>query len=164
VSRGSGSKNEDKERAIRRWFIEQDLIDGVVLLPDNLFYNTTAPGVIVFLRRGKPKDRKGKITLVNAAGEFRKGTPKNFLPPEAITKIAEAYHAGKDVTGFVKVITREEAAANDFNLSPSRFVVVETNETSRPLPEIASELRLLDAKAVRLNADLIEVLTKLGVS
>ncbi|MEY4489877.1 MAG: hypothetical protein RIQ79_2385, partial [Verrucomicrobiota bacterium] len=80
VSRGSGSKHEDKERALRQWFVEQDLIDGVVLLPDNLFYNTTAPGVIIFLRRGKPKDRRGRITLVNAAGEAKKGTPKNYLP------------------------------------------------------------------------------------
>ncbi|MGH9434348.1 MAG: N-6 DNA methylase, partial [Terriglobia bacterium] len=41
VTRGSGSKNEDRERNIRKWFVEHDLIDGVILLPDNLFYNTT---------------------------------------------------------------------------------------------------------------------------
>lgn len=164
VSRGSGSRNEDKERVIRKWFVEKDLIDGVVLLPDNLFYNTTAPGVIVFLRREKPKDRKGKIVLVNAAGEFRKGTPKNFMPPEAITKIAEAYHAGKDVVGFVKVITSEESAANDYNLSPSRFVAAITDETRRPLTDVVVELRVLDAKAVRLAGQLSDVLKSLGAS
>jgi type I restriction-modification system DNA methylase subunit len=37
ASRGSGSKNEDKERNIRKWFVDRDLIDGVILLPDNLF-------------------------------------------------------------------------------------------------------------------------------
>lgn len=152
VSRGSGSKNEDRERAIRRWFVEHDLIDGVILLPDNLFYNTTAPGVIVFLRRGKPKDRQGKITLVNASGEFRKGTPKNFLPPEAVTKIADAYHAGKDVDGFVKIITNEEAAQNDFNLSPSRFVAAENSQVHRELEAILADLKALDARSSKLNA------------
>ena len=44
ASRGSGSKNEDKERNIRKWFVEHDLVDGVILLPDNLFYNTPAAG------------------------------------------------------------------------------------------------------------------------
>jgi type I restriction enzyme M protein len=51
VTRGSGSKNEDKERNIRKWFVDRDLIDGVILLPDNLFYNTSAAGVIVVLSR-----------------------------------------------------------------------------------------------------------------
>lgn len=161
VSRGSGSKNEDKERALRQWFVEQDLIDGVVLLPDNLFYNTNAPGVIIFLRRDKPKDRRGRITLVNASGEAKKGTPKNYLPPEAAQKIAAAYHAGTDVPGFVKTITSEEAAANDYNLSPSRFVAVEVDNTSRTLAEIVADLATLEAKGAALSESLLPVLIKL---
>ena len=54
VTRGSGSKNEDKERNIRKWFVDQDLIDGVILLPENLFYNTTSPGVVIVLNRRQP--------------------------------------------------------------------------------------------------------------
>ena len=61
VTRGSGSKNEDKERNIRKWFVDHDLIDGVILLPENLFYNTTAAGVIVVLNKRKPAARKDKI-------------------------------------------------------------------------------------------------------
>ena len=67
VTRGSGSKNEDKERNIRKWFVDRDLIEGVILMPDNLFYNTTAAGVIVVLNKRKPESKKGKITLVNAS-------------------------------------------------------------------------------------------------
>ena len=47
VTRGSGARHEDRERNIRKWFVERDLIDGVILLPDNLFCNTSAAGVIV---------------------------------------------------------------------------------------------------------------------
>jgi len=161
VSRGSGSRNEDKERTIREWFVKQDLIDGVVLLPDNLFYNTTAPGVIIFLRRGKPKDRRGRITLVNAASEAKKGTPKNYLTTEAVQKIAAAYHAGVDVTGFVKTITTAEAEANDYNLSPSRFVAPESTETHREIADIKIALAALDAKATALNEELQTVLVQL---
>ena len=49
VSRGSGSKNNDRERDIRKKFVAEDLIEGVILLPDNLFYNTSAPGIILLV-------------------------------------------------------------------------------------------------------------------
>ena len=61
ASRGSGNANTNKEKDVRRWFVEQDLIEGVVYLPENLFYNTTAPGIILFLNKAKPTDRKGKL-------------------------------------------------------------------------------------------------------
>jgi type I restriction enzyme M protein len=80
VTRGSGSKNEDKERSIRKWFVEQDLIDGVILLPENLFYNTTAAGVIVVLSKRKPAARKGKIVLLTPAAASRRGGPRTTCP------------------------------------------------------------------------------------
>ena len=43
VSRGSGNQGSNKERGIRKSFVEADLVEAVVLLPENLFYNTTAP-------------------------------------------------------------------------------------------------------------------------
>lgn len=43
-------------------------------------YNTTAPGIVLFLNRAKPKNRKGKVFLVNANQVFEKGGPKNFIP------------------------------------------------------------------------------------
>lgn len=122
VTRGSGSKNEDKERNIRKWFVENDYVDGVILLPENLFYNTTAAGIIIILRKNKPKDRKGKIVLVNASGEFRKGTPKNYITEDNITHIADVFLNAKAVEGLVRTITNREAVESDFNLSPSRYV------------------------------------------
>jgi type I restriction enzyme M protein len=122
VTRGSGSKNEDKERNIRRWFVEQDLIEGVILLPDNLFYNTTAAGVIVVLNKRKPKARRGKIVLLNASKRFIKGRPKNYLPDADRKALAELFNRGEDVDGEVAIITREQAEQADFNLSPSRWV------------------------------------------
>ena len=51
VSRGSGNVGTNRERDIRKKFVENDLIEAVLLLPDNLFYNTTAPGVIIFINK-----------------------------------------------------------------------------------------------------------------
>jgi type I restriction enzyme M protein len=122
VTRGSGSKNEDKERNIRKWFVDQDLIDGVILLPENLFYNTTAAGVIVVLRKNKPEARRGKIVLLNASRRYKKGRPKNYLPEEDIRPLAAMYLKGEPVEGELAVITTEQAREADYNLSPSRWV------------------------------------------
>ncbi len=161
VSRGSGGKSEDKERAIRKWFVEQDLIDGVILLPDNLFYNTPAPGIIIMLRRDKPKDRRGRIVLVNASAEFKKGTPKNYLTEDAIAKIAKAFQTGQDIDGFARVITAEDAKAADYNLAPSRHVVVVSENTTRELPLILAELEALDRKAGEIDKNLKRLLKPL---
>ena len=82
VPRGSGSKHEDRERNIRKWFVERDLIDGVILLPDNLFYNTSAAGVIVVLSRRKPAARRGHIVLLNAGRRVRKGPAQELSFPK----------------------------------------------------------------------------------
>jgi type I restriction enzyme M protein len=161
VSRGSGSKNEDKERNIRKWFVEHDLIEGVILLPDNLFYNTTAAGIIIVLSRQKPKDRRCKITLVSASAEFKKGQPKNYIPDENIRKIADAFNEGQDLEGFVKVITNEEAAKNDFNLSPSRYVLSASVRTTRSLPEIVKSLGDLELEQSLISNELKEILPQL---
>jgi type I restriction enzyme M protein len=122
VTRGSGSKNEDKERNIRKWFVDNDYIDGVILLPENLFYNTTAAGIVVVLNKRKPAARKGKVTLLNASKHFKKGRPKNYLPEEDIRSLAATYLKGEDVKCELAVITRAQAEEADYNLSPSRWV------------------------------------------
>lgn len=164
VTRGSGNKTEDREKKIRRWFVEQDTIEGVILLPDNLFYNTTAPGIVIILNRQKTKSRQGKIVLVNASAELKKGQPKNFIPEDRVHKIADAFIAGEDVPNFVKIITTDEAAKNDFNLSPSRYVGAATDETYREIPEIVSELRGLEQKVTKITKELDGILQHLNLS
>jgi type I restriction enzyme M protein len=122
VTRGSGSKNEDKERNVRKWFVDRDLIDGVILLPENLFYNTTAAGVIVVLNKHKAVSRQGRVVLLNASRRFSKGRPKNYLPEDDIRTLATMYLKGANVEGELAVITTEQAQEADYNLSPSRWV------------------------------------------
>ena len=110
ASRGSGNANTNKEKDVRRWFVEQDLIEGVIYLPENLFYNTTAPGIIMVLNRAKPKVEKGKIFLLNAGREFAKGDPKNYIPDDAILRIADTFTKWREVEKFSRIVSREEVA------------------------------------------------------
>ena len=147
ASRGSGSSNSDKEKEVRRWFVEQDLIEGVIYLPENLFYNTPAPGIILVLDKAKPKDRKNKIFLLNATQEFTKGRPKNYLADEAIARIADTFNAWNEVEKYSCIVSREEIAKNDFNISPSRYIHTGEAHEYRPIAEIVEELEAIELEA-----------------
>ena len=159
VTRGSGSKNEDRERNIRKWFVERDLIDGVVLLPDNLFYNTSAAGIILVLSKRKPEARKGKIVLVNASRRVGKGRPKNYIPEEDIRPVAAAFLMGEPVEGEVSVITREQASEADYNLSPSRWVGQANSTEVGSVRDLLAELVTLDNEGQQLSASLSRLLS-----
>ena len=161
VTRGSGAKHEDRERNIRKWFVERDLIDGVILLPDNLFYNTSAAGVIVVLSKRKLEARKDKIVLFNASKRVGKGRPKNFIPEEDIRLIAAAFVKGEPVEGEVAVITREQAEGADYNLSPSRWVGQTDAVSQRPIKEIIAEMQRLDEEAREIEASMAQMLARL---
>jgi type I restriction enzyme M protein len=163
VTRGSGSKNEDKERNIRKWFVENDYVDGVILLPDNLFYNTSAAGIILVLRKNKPKDRKDKIFLVNASDEFRKGAPKNYLTEEGTQKIVDAFLKAKVIDGFTSILTKEEVVKADFNLSPSRYLAAGEIENSRSLVTIVEELSALGKEEKIIEAQLQKIFGQIGI-
>lgn len=158
VTRGSGSKNEDRERNIRKWFVDRDLIDGVILLPDNLFYNTNAAGVIVVVNKRKPAARKDKIVLLNASRRVKKGKPKNYIPDDAIRPLATLYQMGEPVAGEIAFITRRQAEEADYNLSPSRWAGhAETTEIGS-IRTLLSRLRDLDREASMLSMSLTKLL------
>jgi type I restriction enzyme M protein len=156
ASRGSGNANTNKEKDVRKWFVEQDLIEGVIYLPENLFYNTPAPGIIVVLNKAKPKDRKGKLFLLNASREFVKGDPKNCIPDDAIRRISETFTAWKEVEKYSHIVTHEDIAkpGNDYNISPSRYIHTGEADEYRPIAEIVEELDTLEAEIVETNESL----------
>ena len=163
VSRGSGSNQTNRERDIRKKFVEEDLIEGVILLPENLFYNTSAPGIVLMLNRNKPEERKEQILLINLSQYFEKGKPKNILTDDGINVAAEVYQAWESREKLSTVITLEDAQKTDYNLSPSQFVDVGDKVEHRPVNEIL--LDLTEAQIAREKADkaLDEVLTGLGL-
>ncbi len=162
VTRGSGSKNEDKERNIRKWFVDQDLIDGVILLPENLFYNTTAAGVIVVLNKRKPAARKGQIVLLNASRHFSKGRPKNYLPEEDLRPLAAMYVKAEPVDGELAIITTQQAEEADYNLSPSKWVGQNGSAEVGSIPNLLLALEHLNKQDANLTSDLLQMLHPLA--
>ena len=163
VSRGSGSKQTNRERDIRKKFVENDLIEAVILLPENLFYNTSAPGIVLMLNCSKPVERKAQSLLINLSKYFVKGKPKNVLTDEGIEAAVEVYHAWESREKLSCVITLSDAQRTDYNLSPSQFVDVGDTVEHRAMDEILSDLTA--ARITREKADraLETVLTRLDL-
>ena len=164
MSRGSGTNQKNREREIRKKFVEADLIEGVILLPENLFYNTPAPGIILLLNRSKPMERKKQILLINLSKHFVKQQPKNVLTDEGIDAATEVYQAWEYREKLSNIITLEDAQKTDYNLSPSQFVDVHDQVEHRPINEILADL--MEARITREKADktLENVLSQLGLN
>ena len=100
--------------------------------------------------------------LINASKEFAKGRPKNYLTDEHIVKIEESYKNWQEVEGFSKITTKEEAAKNDYNLSPSRYVSVGEKEEYLPIDEALVELAQVEEESKEIETELNAILEKLG--
>jgi len=163
VSRGSGNAGSNRERDIRKQFVENDLVEAVLLLPENLFYNTTAPGIIIVINRAKPAERKNTILLINASKLFSKGRPKNYLPDESIEQIADKYLGWNEEEGISKIITKEEAARNDYNLSPSRYVAQNGEDDTLDLEDAIVQLKEAEEERKEADEKLKTILKEMGV-
>jgi type I restriction enzyme M protein len=163
ASRGSGNSGTNKEKNVRKWFVDHDLIESVLYLPENLFYNTSAPGIVVFLNKSKAEERKGRVLLVNASQIYEKGDPKNFIPDDGIEKIAETLTQWAEVDKLSRIVDHAELKKKDYNLSPSRYILTSETESYRPISEIVEELRSIEADVLEADAMLKEILERIGV-
>lgn len=133
LANGSLSSNTSNEGEIRKNFINADLVDCIVALPDKLFYTTGIPVCIWFLNRDKK--HKGQTLFVDARKQGEMVTRRlRELSDEDIRKIADTYINYKhdtgyeDIQGFCKVATLDEIKEHDYILTPGRYVGIEEAE------------------------------------
>lgn len=167
VSRGSGNQGSNRERDIRKRFVEGDLttpgdlVECVILLPENLFYNTTAPGIVIVVNRRKR--HPGEVLLVNASTLFTKGRPKNFMAEEHVATVARLYHDWVTEEGVSAIVTTADVARNDYNLSPSRYVASGAQDDVLPLEEAVVLMAEAEEERAAADAELRRVLAALGL-
>jgi type I restriction enzyme M protein len=113
----------DAELEMRRKMIEADLVDAVIGLGANLFYNSTMESCLLICRTRKDKKRKNKIIFINASEDVARVTAYSYLDENHISKIFSAYKDFKDVEGFAKVVSISNVLTEqNANLTISRYV------------------------------------------
>ncbi|MGI0021271.1 MAG: N-6 DNA methylase, partial [Nitrososphaeraceae archaeon] len=175
LANGSMSSNTSGEGEIRKNIIEADLIDCMVALPGQLFYNTMIPACLWFVSRDKKnqrfKDRRKHVLFIDARklGTMADRRHKEFID-EDIKKISDTYHAwrgeyGKyqDILGFCKTISLEEIKKQEWVLTPGRYVGAEEEEEDdekfeENIQKLTSELTKQMEEGKRLDEEIRNIL------
>jgi type I restriction enzyme M protein len=128
LSNGSLSTNTSGEGEIRKNLIENDLVECIVALPKQLFYNTSIPACIWILRREKSNHSREVLFIDASEMGYMIDNVRRELDEKEIKKITETYHKWKktenfqNIQGFCKSAKLEEIQKNNYTLSPSRYV------------------------------------------
>ena len=179
LANGSLSSQTNNEGEIRKQLIKNDLVDCIVGLPKQLFYNTGIPACIWFISRKRAgngdRKRTGEILFIDAGeiGYMEDRTHRAFSD-EDIQKIAGTYHewrnkGGKyeDVKGFCKSATLEEIKKHNYVLTPGRYVgIADEKDDGIPfeekMTELTKKLKEQIEEEKRLNEKIKESLESIG--
>ena len=112
----------DAEAEMRTKMIEEDLVECVIGLGPNLFYNSPMEACLLITTTNKPKERKGKILIVNAVKEVKQDKNIAFLSDKHIERIFKSYSHFKDEEGFSKVVDIETVIENKGSLNIAQYV------------------------------------------
>lgn len=159
LANGSMSTSTSNEGEIRRAIVEADLVDCMVALPPQLFYNTQIPACLWFIDRAKPTPRRGQMLFIDARdlGKMIDRTRRELTDTD-IERVAAVYHAWRaedgdyaDEPGFCAGATVEEIAEHNYVLTPGRYVgFADLEDDGEPFEE----------KMARLTTKLTEQFTK----
>ena len=158
LANGSMSSQSSGEGEIRKKLLEADMVDAIVTLPSQLFFNTGIPACLWFVSRDRA-NRSGKTLFIDGRNLGKMINRRNReLTEEDIARVAKAYHDFKtqngeyqDVAGFAKVATLDEIKEHDYVLTPGRYVGSE---------EVEEDDEAFAEKMERLKADLNEQFAK----
>lgn len=129
----------DSEQDIRKKMIEDDIIECVLGLGPNLFYNSPMEACVLICNMNKPKERKNKILFINAVDEIRKEKTISYLDKEHRDKIEDAYKTNEDVEQFSKFVDVDAIAKNNYNLNIALYVAKVEKSEEKDIKEVVKE-------------------------
>lgn len=171
LANGALSTQTSGEGEIRKNIIEADLIEGIIALPPQLFYSVTIPVTLWFI--SKNKQQKGRTVFIDARkmGYMVDRKHRDFTDAD-IKKIADTFTAFQngtleDIKGFCAVTTTAEIAAQDYILTPGRYVgIEEQQDDGEPFEDkmkrLTSELADMFKQSDTLQNEIREKLKAIG--
>lgn len=113
--------------------VQADVLEGVIGLPQQLFYGTGIPACIMVFSKQKPDNLKNKVFIINADNEYKEGKKQNTLRPEDIEKIATTFKNKDEIPGYSRLVDVSEIGneKNDYSLNIRRYV----DNTPEPEPQ-----------------------------
>ncbi|MFH1635196.1 MAG: class I SAM-dependent DNA methyltransferase [Chloroflexota bacterium] len=136
-----------EEAEMRQKLVEADLVECVLGLGPNLFYNSPMEACIVICRNNKPADRRGKVLFIDALEEITRERSMSTLKEKHQERVAATYRSFSDEPSFTRVATLEDIAAQEYSLSIPLYVKRNSNnngvaEDGRSLQQLWAEWEL----------------------
>lgn len=171
LANGALSTQSSGEGDIRKRIIEDDLVEGIVAMPTQLFYSVTIPVTLWFI--SKNKQQKGKTLFIDARNMgYMVDRKHRDLTDEEIQKLADTFEQFQngtleDVKGFCAAVTTEDIAKQDYILTPGRYVGIEEQEDDgepfeEKMAKLTSELSDMFAKSHELEEEIRRKLGAIG--
>lgn len=148
----------DSEAAMRQKMIEEDLVECVIGLGPNLFYNSPMEACLLITKNNKKADKKGKILIINALKEVKQEKNIALLEEKHIDKIFKAYHDFEDKEGFCKVVSTEEVLEKQASLNMALYVSNVKKTEYIPLDEVIQNWKNSSLTLKKSMKELFEIL------
>ncbi|HLW07642.1 MAG TPA: N-6 DNA methylase, partial [Marinilabiliaceae bacterium] len=145
----------DSEAEMRRKMIEEDLVECVIGLGPNLFYNSPMEACLLITKTNKSKEKQGKILIINALKEVKQDKNIAFLEQKHIDRIFSAYKDFKDIEDFAKVVSIEEVLENKGSLNIAQYL--SNVDTSSPVLSIDDALSKWENQSKSLKKNMNEL-------
>lgn len=150
-----------EEEEMRKKLVEYDLVECVIGIGKNLFYNSPMEACIVICRTNKPLNRKGKVLFINAKNEVTRKNSQSYLEDEHIQKIASVYDGFSEIEGFSAIATTDEIANNSGKLSIALYVNKEDEQQSININETVNAW-IESSECARLEIETLNSMLKAG--
>ncbi|MBQ3419850.1 MAG: SAM-dependent DNA methyltransferase [Erysipelotrichaceae bacterium] len=147
----------NEESKMREELVKSDLLECVIGLGPNLFYNAPMEACIIICKTNKQHNRCGQVLFINAVNEITRKNAQSYLENEHINKIAGAYFSYKDINNFAKLVTINDIANNNYSLSIPLYVRAEeiNNEPDNKSTREHIESWLEASNDMKANFDLL---------
>jgi type I restriction enzyme M protein len=148
------------EGLVRQRLIEENLLDGVVGLPANLFFGVGIPAALLFFRKNKPDDT---VFFVDASRGYSESKNQNKLREKDIDTIVDTWRSRKSVPRYAYVASRADVEANEFNLNIPLYVDTFEEERAVDLKAVQVEIEQIERELKQTRARLVTALADLNV-
>lgn len=151
------------EGKIRKQILELNLLDAVIGLPENLFFGTGIPAVILIFKKNRTRN---EVLFIDASGEghYEKGKNQNKLREEDLQEIERVYNAYETVDKYSYVSSPDEIKENDYNLNIPRYVDTFEEEEIVDMDAVAKNISNIKAELGEVEKQMARYLEELGLN
>ena len=141
----------DEEREMREKLVKSDVVECIIGLGPNLFFNASMEACIVICNMNKKSNRKGKVLFIDALNEVTRKNAQSYLEPKHIDKIVSAYDAFQDAPGFSAVVSLDDIIQNKSELRIAAHVENKTAKQEKPQPDFETVFDLWQKQSAEMK-------------